>query len=223
MLLTSLLAFTTSLLFPIVAASSTPDCVSSNSGYATSDITILYKDFCSVLEKNNFTSDVQLYGIFIVSFGFTLASNVTVCDVNNCLSSYLSMVESCKLNLSLLCYVLTAQKYKNKKLTRYIGQLNSHYIYGTASLDAGCGVYNFSILDTLPSSAAPSATELSVSLLIPPSTSTSGSATETSKASTTTKPSVGSTALGTSDAGAGIRKVSLFTLALVGCVFVFFL
>jgi len=205
---TSLLALTASLIIPLIAASSIPICEPSTQVYATSDITTLYKDFCGVLEKNNFTSDVQLYGAFIVSFGFISANSSNVCDLNNCLSSYFSLVQSC--------------------------QLNSHEIYGTASLDAGCGVYNFTILDTVPSSTVPS-----ISTLIPPpwraanissstdsssiaTPTTSGSATETSKASTT-KPSVGSTALGTSDAGAGIRKVSVFTLALVGCIFVFFL
>jgi hypothetical protein len=104
-------------------------------------------------------------------------------------------------------------------LITYLGQLNSHDIYGSASLDAGCGVYNFTILDTVPSSAT-----LSISTLIPPlaTATTSGSATETSK-TPTTKPSVGSTALGTSDASARIRKVSAYTLALVGCVFALFL
>ena|ERR1700761_582717 len=96
--------------------------------------------------------------------------------------------------------------------------MNSHDIYGTASLDAGCGVYNFAILDTVPSTVTPS-----ISTLIPPldSATTSRSATETSKASAT-KPNVGNTVLGTSDAGAGIRKVSAYTLALVGCVFALF-
>jgi len=96
MLPTPLLALTASLLIPRIAASSTPICESSTQGYATSDITTLYKDFCGILEKSNFTSDVQLYGTFMVSFSFTSANSSNICDLSNCLSSYSSLVQSCK-------------------------------------------------------------------------------------------------------------------------------
>ena len=62
--------------------------------------------------------------------------------------------------------------------------MNNHTIYGSGSLDAGCGIYNFSIWDNT--------TGTSTSTLVVPSP--------------TGKPAVGSTALGTS--GAGVVKVS---------------
>jgi hypothetical protein len=96
MLPTPLLALTASLLIPRIAASSTPVCEPSTQGYTTSNITTLYKDFCGILEKSNFTSDVQLYGAFMVSFSFTSANSSNICDLSNCLSSYSSLVQSCK-------------------------------------------------------------------------------------------------------------------------------
>jgi hypothetical protein len=96
MLPTPLLALIASLFISRIAASSTPVCEPSTQGYSTSDITTFYKDFCGILEKSNFTSVAQLYGTLLVSFSFTSANSSNICDLSNCLSSYSSLVQSCK-------------------------------------------------------------------------------------------------------------------------------
>jgi hypothetical protein len=98
MLPKSLFALMTSTLASLAAASSAPTCVSSSSGYPTGQVNYLYNNFCQELANNNFLSDVAVYGLPIISFSFTAsgAAGIGTCDQNNCLSSYKSIVSSCK-------------------------------------------------------------------------------------------------------------------------------
>lgn len=84
-----------SFLVPLAVAF-TPVCVPSSQGITIETIGLLTKTFCAGLEKKNFTSDLQVYGVPNVSLGFIPANGTNPCDLNNCLSSYDSLVESCK-------------------------------------------------------------------------------------------------------------------------------
>lgn len=82
-----------------------------------------------------------------------------------------------------------------------VGQWDSHKIWGTGSLETGCGTYNYSLNWNRTSFAV--------------STSNTLSSTVSTSPSTTGKPNVGSTALGIS--GTEIVRVSGY--AVVGMAF----
>ncbi|KAE8453784.1 hypothetical protein EG329_009296 [Mollisiaceae sp. DMI_Dod_QoI] len=111
-----------SLLAELATSASTPTCISSAEGYPVGQVDYLFNNFCSQLASNNFATQQQIYGLPVISFDFIAASSSDPCNLDNCLASYQTLVTSCKLPNST--------------------------IWGTGSLDAGCGVYNYTIWNT---------------------------------------------------------------------------
>ncbi|KUJ20363.1 uncharacterized protein LY89DRAFT_441818 [Mollisia scopiformis] len=110
------------LLAQFAAATATPTCVSSSEGYQVGQVDYLFNAFCNQLSGDGFTTQQQIYGMPVISFDFTSASSSDTCNLDNCLASYQSLVQSC--------------------------QLPNSTIWGTGSLDSGCGTYNFTIWNT---------------------------------------------------------------------------
>ncbi|CZR60927.1 uncharacterized protein PAC_10823 [Phialocephala subalpina] len=122
MLPRALLFLAGSLLMEGVAAASAPTCVSSAEGYPVGQVNYLFNAFCNQLASNNFATEQQIYGLPVISFDFAAASSSSTCDKTNCLASFQTLITSC--------------------------QLPNATIWGTGSLDAGCGTYNFTIWNT---------------------------------------------------------------------------
>jgi hypothetical protein len=99
--------------------------------------------------------------------------------------------------------------------------MNNHSIWGTGSLDAGCGIYNFTVWNTTSNPVRGSTNTINPVLttgtpVLLNLESAQPSASTTTDKPSATKPSVGSTALGTSDStilpasGLSLLGVALF-------------
>lgn len=97
MLPSSLLALTASFIVPIIAAS-TPSCIASSdsTGYAAQKLPYLYNDFCEELSTANFGTKQKLYDSPVIALSFSVAS-AGDCTLANCLTSFKSLVDGCKL------------------------------------------------------------------------------------------------------------------------------
>lgn len=115
----TLLIMASSLLTGAFAIASAPVCVSSSDGYQVGQVDYLFNTFCNQLSGNGFKTQQQVYGTPYISFDYTSAGTSTTGDLNSCLASYQTLVTSCALPNST--------------------------IWGTGSIDAGYGIYNFSI------------------------------------------------------------------------------
>ena len=216
MLPSSLLVRTASFVLPLIGSSSAPVCVPSAEGYQVQTLKNLYNVFCEDLSKEDFAASREVYGIPVISLSFAPATDSGKCDANNCLTIYASLIKSCK-------YSPHFEPKLSQSDQCYKGQFNSHSIFGTGSIDAGCGTYNFTVWNTTLNpvgtvtntinTAAATATPVLLNLA---SGTQLSSSVPTGKPSST-KPNVGSTALGTSDGA--IVQISGCTL--IGVVFAF--
>ncbi|KAE9377107.1 hypothetical protein N431DRAFT_480223 [Stipitochalara longipes BDJ] len=194
MLPVSLLAITSSLMPPLIATSSTPVCIPSAERYQLATLDTLYQSFCSDLSKSGFSASQEVYGVPVVSLSFAPTTGADKCDQANCLSTFGTLIQSCS--------------------------MSSHSIWGTGSLDAGCGTYNFTLWNTTSNPVGTVTRTIAATgtpvLLNLASTQTAVS-TSTGKP-TATKPSVGSTALGTSESAIlQVSGVSLLGVAFIFC------
>lgn len=164
MLSYTLLVMATGLLTRAVAAASAPVCVSSSDGYQVGQVDYLFNTFCNQLASNGFKTQQQVYGTPYISFDYTSTSTSAAGDLNSCLASYQTLVNSCALPNST--------------------------IWGTGRIDAGYGVYNFSIWNTAeyPAVGTATTTIIGATLTTAPiitSTSSSYSLISTSSSSST--------------------------------------
>jgi hypothetical protein len=90
-----LLAFTASLIVPLIAACLTPVCVPSTEGYQVGELNKLFKNFCGDLSKDDFAADREVYGP-ITSLSFRPATGADLCDQSNCLSAFGTLIQPCK-------------------------------------------------------------------------------------------------------------------------------
>lgn len=86
-----------SLLAPIVAKSLTI-CVPSAEGAEVETIKTLYNSFCDKLDKKNFGADTLTNALPVISLNFT-TSGTDKCDLDNCHSSYATLLSTCKFSL----------------------------------------------------------------------------------------------------------------------------
>ncbi len=214
MLPAPLLTLIASLVLPLIVASSTPVCVPSAEGYQLDILSNLYHLFCGYLSKEGFTASQEVYGVPVISLSFIPGTGSDKCDQTDCLSTFGSLIQSCKP----VYHQYLVEFGANNTI---IGSMNNHSVWGTGSLDAECGTYNFTVwnatlnpVGTVTNTFAASATGTPVLLNLaltqtPLSTSTGKP--------TATKPIVGSTALGMS--GSVIIPVS--GASLLGVAFIF--
>ncbi len=85
-------------LIPLVAATASPVCTPSQTGYDTRQFQYFYNAFCEDLDIKGYVVDQQVYGLPIMSLGFQPAAG-SLCGLNNCLSSYAALLNSCMLIL----------------------------------------------------------------------------------------------------------------------------
>jgi hypothetical protein len=213
MLPACLLAFMASLIIPLIAASSIPVCISSAEGYQLDTLNTLYQTFCGDLSKDGLSASRGVYGVPVISLSFVPTTGADECDQANCLSTFGTLIQSCQPKYCRR----TVECGANQTL---IGSMNNHSVWGTGSLDAGCGTYNFTIWNTTSNPVGTATNTIAATatpvLLNLASTQTSAS-TSTGKP-TPTKPSVGSTALGTSDSAIiQVSGVSLLGVAFLFC------
>ncbi|PMD48367.1 hypothetical protein L207DRAFT_627106 [Hyaloscypha variabilis F] len=194
MLPASLLALTASFILPLIAAASTPVCIPSAEGYQLDTLDTLYQSFCSDLSKSGFSASQELYGVPVISLRFVPTPGVDKCDQANCLSTFGTLAQSCS--------------------------MNNYSVSGIGSLDAGCGTYNFTVSKTNSNPIGPvtsTVTATCTPVLLNLATTQSSISSSTGKP-TTTKPYIGSTALGTSDSAImKVSGVSLLGVALIFC------
>ena len=180
MLPSSILVLTATTLAPIVLGATSPSCETATSSYALPKF---------IESTNTFCSKPQVASSNIDGVSINYVANGSGCDSTACSSSFKSLSESC---------TFLPIHPQNLKLTR-TGQKNNT-ISSTGSIDAGCGIYKFSIGNNFTTASSPTVS------LTP---------------SATGKPKVGTTALGTSSAS--MAKVSGGLILLVGGIFVVFM
>ena len=137
MLPQSLLAFTVTLLIPLISAA-TPSCEPSNNAADLSNFTSTSISFCQKLADESFILDTMMYGVqkSIIAFQFT-PQNTTgtngTCNLDSCLNGISALSVACA--------------------------RDSHTIYGSGSTDLGCGTYNFTITEQSTPTASATATK----------------------------------------------------------------
>ncbi|THV44791.1 hypothetical protein BGAL_0579g00060 [Botrytis galanthina] len=126
-----------SLFFTIIAATSIPICITDSSTTTSFNISSLTKyttQLCTQIASNNFSSTAKNYNIdstssSIISLAFTSAA--TTCPGNRSASD---------------CEIVYDHLFSG------CGD-NSSSITGSGSIDTGCGVYNFKLINTNPNNS----------------------------------------------------------------------
>lgn len=152
MLPQSLIAFTATLLVPSIAAASTPSCQRSNYGAGLDDFKNGSMQFCNKLANENFTLDMNMYGVqkSIIAFQFTPQNGAT-CNLNACSAGGSALAINCNST----SYFSRFQFHGIGANDGVVGAGNNDTIYGSGSTDLGCGTYNFTITpQTLPTLVA---------------------------------------------------------------------